>query len=70
MAIAWFARWNAPARLSTLRVVAGTLLTGAAVFAMEWHQQWMPGRYGDMTQVLLCVAGWIMPWCVRDDATG
>jgi VanZ family protein len=67
MAIAWFARWNTPASQSTLRVVAGALLTGAAVFAMEWHQQWMPGRYGDMTQVLLCVAGWIMPWCVRDE---
>jgi VanZ family protein len=66
MAIAWFARWNAPAKVSPLWIIAGTVLVGAAVFAMEWQQQWMPGRYGDMTQVLLCVAGWIMPWCVRD----
>ena len=70
MAIAWFVRWNAPANRSTLRVVAGALLVGAAVFAMEWQQQSIPGRYGDMTQVLLCVAGWIMPWCVREDETG
>ena len=53
------------ARPSILHVVAGALLVGGAVFAMEWQQQWMPGRYGDMTQVLLCVAGWIIPWCVR-----
>lgn len=70
MAIAWFVRWNAPARLAALHLVVGALLVGGAVFAMEWQQQWMPGRYGDMTQVLLCVAGWIMPWCVREDATG
>lgn len=70
MAIAWFVRWNAPTRHSGLRVVAGALLVGIAAFAMEWQQQWMPGRYGDMTQVLLSIAGWIMPWCVRDDGTG
>lgn len=70
MAIAWFVRWNAPASRSMLRVVAGALLVGAAVFAMEWQQQWIPGRYGDMTQVLLCVAGWTIPWCVRADETG
>lgn len=67
MAIAWFVRWNAPARLSALRVVLGAALVGGVVFALEWQQQWTPGRYGDMTQVLLCVAGWIIPWCVRDD---
>ena len=67
MAIAWFTRWHAPARLSKPGIAAGAVLVGAAVFAMEWQQQWMPGRYGDMTQVLLCVVGWIMPWCVRED---
>ena len=65
MAIAWLVRWKMRARPSILHVVAGALLVGGAVFAMEWQQQWMPGRYGDMTQVLLCVAGWIIPWCVR-----
>ncbi len=70
MAIAWFVRWNAPARLVALHAIVGAVIVGGAVFAMEWQQQWLPGRYGDMTQVLLCVAGWIMPWCVRKDATG
>jgi VanZ family protein len=67
MAVAWFVRWIAPTKLSTQRVFAGALLVGGAVFAMEWQQQWTPGRYGDMTQVLLCVAGWLIPWFVRDD---
>ena len=67
MGIAWLVRWNSPAKRSTLRAVTGAVLVGGAVFALEWQQQWMPGRYGDMTQVLLCVAGWIIPWCVRDE---
>jgi VanZ family protein len=70
MAIAWFVRWNAPARLAVLHAIVGAVIVGGAVFAMEWQQQWLPGRYGDMTQVLLCIAGWIIPWCVRKDATG
>jgi VanZ family protein len=69
MAIAWFVRWNAPRNTSRLRPVIGAVLVGAGVFALEWQQQWTPGRYGDMTQVLLCVAGWIIPWCVRDEGT-
>lgn len=65
MALAWFVRWNAPAKPSALRALTGALLVGGAVFALEWQQQWTPGRYGDMTQVLLCVAGWVIPWCIR-----
>jgi VanZ family protein len=67
MALAWFVRWTAPARMAPLLLAGGTVLVAAAVFALEWQQRWTPGRYGDMTQVLLCVAGWIIPWCVRDD---
>jgi hypothetical protein len=69
MALGWFVRWNARAAPSALGAVLGAALVGGAVFALEWQQQWTPGRYGDMTQVLLCVAGWIIPWCVRDDGT-
>ena len=69
MALAWFVRWHAPADASRLRAVIGAVLVGGAVFGLEWQQQWLPGRYGDMTQVLLCVAGWIIPWCVRDETT-
>ena len=69
MAIAWFARWTAVGRTSRLRIVTGAVLVGAAVFALEWQQQWTPGRYGDITQVLLCTVGWFIPWTVQDPAT-
>ena len=66
MALAWFARWAAPGKTSGLRIATGALLVGSSVLALEWQQQWAPGRYGDITQVMLCMAGWIIPWFVRD----
>jgi hypothetical protein len=32
---------------------------------LEWLQQSVPGRDGDITQVVLASAGWLIPWCVR-----
>jgi VanZ family protein len=32
------------------------------VFALEWNQQFVPGRYGDITPVLLIGATWALTW--------
>lgn len=65
MALAWFMRIALPA--AGMRLAAcGAVLTAAGVFGLEWQQQWN-GRYADITQVMLCVAGWIIPWCVRTE---
>lgn len=64
MALAWLLRTALPGGGSRFAAGAGAVLTAAAVFALEWQQQWI-GRYGDITQVLLCLAGWLIPWCVR-----
>jgi hypothetical protein len=63
MALAWFMRIALPDGGTRRAALMGAVLTAAAVFALEWQQQWH-GRYGDITQVMLCVAGWIIPWCV------
>lgn len=63
MALAWFVRIALPSGGTRRTALAGAVLTAVAVFALEWQQQWH-GRYGDITQVMLCVAGWIIPWCV------
>jgi VanZ family protein len=68
MAISWFARMATPRSAASWAMPVGAVLVTAAVFALEWGQQWLPGRYGDITQVLLCLAGWIIPWCVHDDS--
>jgi hypothetical protein len=67
MALAWLARLALAGRGSRLAACAGMALTGAAVFWLEWQQQWT-GRYGDITQVMICMAGWLLPWCVRPGA--
>jgi VanZ family protein len=38
----------------------GVLLIG--VFALEWMQQSVPGRYGDVTVLVLAAIGWTVPW--------
>jgi VanZ family protein len=63
MALAWFVRIALPGAGTRATALIGAVLITVAVFALEWQQQWH-GRYGDITQVTLCVAGWIIPWCV------
>ncbi len=36
------------------------------VFAMEWIQQGIPGRFPDITAVILAVIGWVAPWLYID----
>ncbi len=31
---------------------------------LEWHQQTLPGRYPDVTDILLALAGWVIPFAV------
>lgn len=64
MALSWFVRLVLPGHGSRFAACIGVLITAAAAFWLEWQQQWT-GRYGDITQVMLCVAGWLLPWCVR-----
>jgi VanZ family protein len=40
----------------------GAVLIGAAAFGLEWLQQYTPGRRGEITDSLLPVAGWLVPW--------
>jgi VanZ family protein len=61
-AIAYFARLLTPLGHRQPVVVIGTAAIAAAVFWLEWSQQGLPGRFGDITQVLLACAGWIIPW--------
>lgn len=53
---------------SSFAFFAGLLL-GVLVFFLEWCQQFIPGRYPDITQVILAAAGWTVPWLyqVRDN---
>jgi len=62
VALACLARELAPPRGRAIVAVGGTLAIGALAFALEWHQQAVPGRYGDATTALLMAATWIVAW--------
>jgi VanZ family protein len=48
---------------SPLPVAAlGGLCLVLLVSVLEWLQKFMPGRYPDITQVILAVIGWVAPW--------
>ncbi|MDB5960720.1 MAG: teicoplanin resistance protein VanZ [Massilia sp.] len=64
-ALAYFARWLTPPEQRARALWMGALLVLALVFRLEWMQQAVPGRYGDITQVLLAVCGWLLPWSFR-----
>jgi len=46
-------RWLAPVGLGTVGVVA---------FTIEWRQQYLPDRVGDITDVLFAAAAFALPW--------
>lgn len=64
-ALAYFVRWLTPVGRRLQVMMQGALLVLALVFQLEWMQQAVPGRYGDITQVLLAVCGWLLPWSFR-----
>ncbi|QBE63623.1 VanZ family protein [Pseudoduganella lutea] len=64
MAMACLLRQVLPYHQQDAGAVVGTVLLALAVFLLEWLQQSVPGRYGDITQVVLACVGWVIPWCV------
>jgi VanZ family protein len=62
VALAFLSGLLAPNHLRREVRVLGALAVGAFVFALEWTQQLVPGRHGDITSVLLAVAGWTIAW--------
>jgi len=48
-----------------LMAFIGGLLVLAVMFALEWQQQTIPGRHADITDILLALTGWSLPWWWR-----
>lgn len=65
MAMACLLRLALPFHRQDAGAVIGTAVLALGMFMLEWLQQSLPGRYGDITQVALACVGWVIPWCVR-----
>lgn len=61
VALTYLAMLTRPVR-PALTAVTGALGLGALMFVLEWHQQSLPGRYGDITDVITPVLAWLVPW--------
>jgi VanZ family protein len=46
-------------------ILAGSVLILLMMFGLEWQQQSIPGRRADITDVLLALGGWLLPWWRR-----
>ncbi len=64
MAMACFWRAHSPPHRRAVACLFGSVLVLAYLFGMEWWQQYLPGRYGDITQVALGFVGWLLPWWI------
>jgi VanZ family protein len=62
LALGFLVRRLTPAYLRREVSVLGALGVAGFAFALEWGQQFVPGRHGDITTVLLALAGWLIAW--------
>lgn len=63
-ALAYLARFASPPRQRRLVAVGGALALALAAFGLGWYQQYLPGRYGDFTVVLLMTGTWLLFWLI------
>jgi VanZ family protein len=66
MALGLGLRWLTPWRWRRAVMLAGGLAIALLAFAVEWTQQTIPGRFSDITDVLLVWLGWTLPWLLGD----
>lgn len=59
-------RWQTPWRWRRSVMLLGGLTVALLTFALEWMQQSIPGRFADITDVLLACLGWSLPWLLGD----
>jgi len=59
--LGYVARLSAGKRRPLL-VLAGTITVFPLVFALEWYQQYLPGRSPDITDAIIATFGWLLPW--------
>ena len=59
--LSYLARLAAGKRRPIL-ILAGTIIVFTLVFALEWYQQYLPGRSPDITDAIIATLAWILPW--------
>lgn len=68
MAIGLLLRLMTPWRWRAIVAFGGGIVLALFAFALEWMQQSIPGRFADITDVLIATLGWSLPWLLSDIA--
>ena len=63
-ALGYLARFASPVRRHRVFAWSGGAALGTLVFVLEWYEQFIPGRIGDITTVLLMIGTWALFWAV------
>lgn len=66
LALGLLVRLITPWRWRTAVLLLGSALVVSYTFALEWMQQAIPGRFADVTDVVLATLGWLIPWFYAD----
>lgn len=62
IALAWFANTLTPERSRAVVGASGGVLVALTVLLLEYKQQFIPGRVGDVTTAVIAAVGWIVAW--------
>ena len=62
VALGYLVNFLTPAARRTSVMAGGAVVVTGFVCLLEWRQTFIPGRYGDVTTILLAVTGWLTSW--------
>ena len=62
VALGYLANFLTPAARRTVVMAGGAIVVTGAVCFLEWRQTFIPGRFGDVTTILLAAIGWFAAW--------
>ena len=54
--------WMTSIRRRGLVILAGSITIFLVMFALEWFQQYQPGRSPDITDAIIATLAWLLPW--------
>ena len=62
VALGYLANFLTPAARRTSVMAGGAVVVTGFVCLLEWRQTFIPGRFGDVTTILLAAIGWLASW--------
>ena len=62
VALGYLTNFLTPAARRTYVMAGGAVAVTSLVCLLEWRQTYIPGRFGDVTTILLAAIGWLASW--------